>query len=403
MRSETVKYALKNLWERKSRTFLTALSIVIGIAAVFIFASFGLGLYSYVGDIAEQAGIDKFMVQGKGMSAPGLDDTFGLDESDLKAIEQAKGVTLVSGWYIKAAEVEKDRKKVYVFLSGVSDEKDQLELLDSMIGVDVNPGRQFRTGDKGRVVLGYNYAVPDKVFAKPYKLGDKITINGVKFDIIGFYESIGNPSDDSNVYMVYDDIKELFGDLKYGVVIGQVDDVEQMDKITERVEKNLRKNRGLAEGKEDFEVQSFQEAFAMFTDILNIVIGFIFLIVIISAIVASVNTANTMVTSVLERIREIGVMKSIGATNQNIRALFLFESSLIGTVGGIIGVALGWCIAALGGVILDQLGWGFLAPRFSVWIFVICILLSALVGAFSGLAPALYAAKQKPVDALRYE
>jgi len=403
MRTETIKYALKNLWERKSRTFLTALSIVIGIAAVFIFASFGVGLYSYVGEVAEQAGIDKFMVQGKGGSAPGVDTTFALEDKDLKAIDQSKGVIKTTGWYLKPGEIEKDRKKVFVYLSGIGTEQDDIELLESMIGVDIDPGRQFRKGDEGRVILGYNYQIPDKIFSKPYKLGDNIKINGEKFSIIGFYESIGNPADDSNVYLVEDDMKGMFDDLTYGVLIGQVDNVENMDKIVERVEKNLRKVRGLDEGKEDFSVQSFEEAFAMFTSILNIIIGFIFLIVIISAVVASVNTANTMVTSVLERIREIGVMKSIGATNQNIRSIFLFESSIIGATAGIIGVAIGWIFAGIGGLLLEQLGWGFLAPRFIPSIFIVCIGLAALVGTVSGLAPAIYASKQKPVDALRYE
>jgi len=257
--------------------------------------------------------------------------------------------------------------------------------------------------DSLKALLGYNYGVADKIFSKPYEVGDKIKVNGKKFNIIGFYESIGNPGDDSNVYLIKDDMEELYDDLSYGMIIAKVYNPQDMSNIVENTEKKLRKIRELEEGKEDFVVQSYEDALAMFTDVLNIVVGFIFLIVIISAVVASVNTANTMVTSVLERIREIGVMKSIGATNTNIRNIFLFESSIIGATAGIIGVAIGWAFAGLGGLMLKNLGWGFLAPSFTPAIFIGAIALATLVGTVSGMAPAIYAAKQKPVDALRYE
>jgi len=110
-----------------------------------------------------------------------------------------------------------------------------------------------------------------------------------------------------------------------------------------------------------------------------------------------------MVTSVLERIREIGVIKSIGAKNSEIFNIFLFESAFLGFVAGVIGVVLGSLISTIAGRTLDALGWGFLMPYQPIWLFVGGILFATVVGAVSGVMPAINASKLKPVDALRYE
>lgn len=401
---EIIKYAIENLIERKSRSFLTILSIMIGIAAIFIFASFGVGLYNYVNDIAQSSGIDKFMVQGAGMGAPGIDNTFKLEDKDFKAIERTKGIKQVSAWYMKPAEViQKDIRK-YVFVAGIRSDPADIKMLEDMMGVEIAQGRQLKDGDSGRVVLGNSYSEADALFPLAYKVGDKIEINQKKFDIIGFYGSVGNPQDDSNIYLLENDMKKLYGDdITYGVLIGSVTNVDKIDETIEAVKKNLRKVRNVEEGKEDFFIQTFADAIEMFSNVINIVVGFILLIVLISGFVASINTANTMVTSVLERVQEIGVMKAIGATNDKIKNIFLLESSILGLVAGIFGVLVGWGLSSFGGNILSNLGWDFLAPDFPIWLFAFCILLSSVVGAASGMFPALYASKQNVVDALRYE
>ena len=176
-----------------------------------------------------------------------------------------------------------------------------------------------------------------------------------------------------------------------------------MERVTKDIERNLRKERGLEEGKEDFYVQSFDDMIESYSTALNIVIGFIILIALISVFVSAVNTANTMITSVLERVKEIGVMKSIGAQNSEIFNIFLFESSFLGFVAGVLGVILGWAASFLGGKIIASLGYGFLQPYFPIWLFIACISFATLTGAVSGVIPAIKASKTNPVDALRYE
>ncbi|MEI6849688.1 MAG: FtsX-like permease family protein, partial [archaeon] len=120
-------------------------------------------------------------------------------------------------------------------------------------------------------------------------------------------------------------------------------------------------------------------------------------------VVSAVNTANTMITSVLERTREIGTMKAVGARNKEILKIFLFESSFLGFVAGVLGTLLGFDISFTIGTILKNLGWGFLQPGYPWYLFVGTIAFATLTGALSGIWPAYRASRLKTVEALRYE
>lgn len=405
MNLDTFKYALKNLYARKSRSFLTILSIFIGITTIFIFVSFGLGLYNYVNTLAGESGADKFIVYAKGGGAPGMDNTFKLEDKDLETIQKTKGVKEVTGIYVKAFQVESNGEQKFVFGMGVSGTIEDSKLLNEISQVKMDKGRDIKKGDTKKVVLGYNYQLEKKIFTKPLKLGDKITINGQKFQIIGFYGSIGTPQDDSNIYITDSDLKDFYPNtiISYGQIIGRVDNKNNIDSITNDVKKNLRHERGQKEGQEDFFVQTFQDLIDQFSTALNVIIGFIILIALISVVVSAVNTANTMITSVMERTKEIGIMKAIGAKNSTIRNIFLLESSLLGLIAGIFGVMIGALFASAAGSILKGLGWGFLSPQFSWQLFILLILFATFVGTISGVSTAIQASKQSPVDALRYE
>jgi len=395
---ESIKYSLRNLNQRKTRSAFTIISILAGIATIFIFVSFGLGLYEYIGEMSSASSADKVLIQPKGFG--GMDPTFSFSEGELRVVEQTSGVYEATGVYFKSAEVEKSEVKKYTYVIVYDPKK---PLIMSVFNIDIYTGRELQPGDRG-AVLGYNYLLPDKIFSKPYELNDNIIINGKKVKIVGFYEAVGNPSDDSQIYITNDFIQELYPNetLPYNWIVAKVD-VSNIERVTKDIERNLRKERGLEEGKEDFYVQSFDDMIESYSSALDIVIGFIILIALISVFVSAVNTANTMITSVLERVKEIGVMKSIGAQNSEIFAIFLFESSFLGFVAGVLGVILGWAASFLGGKIIASLGYGFLQPYFPIWLFIACISFATLTGAVSGVIPAIKASKTNPVDALRYE
>ncbi len=398
---ELIEYSFRGMMHRKVRNFLTILSIFLGIAVIFIFISFGAGLYNYVDQFASGSSADKITIMAKGSSAPGIDDTFTISKEDLEAIRQTSGVSDATALYAKAAEVLQDRITKYIFLIGYDPDK---PLIFELSSIKIAKGRQLEKGDENSVVLGYNYLLENKIFPRAYDLNNKITIQGKEFRIVGFFEPIGTPQDDSQIYMTLDAMENLYGSsLKgYGYVIAEVD-IDNIDSIVDAVERSLRRSRNLDIGKEDFFVQSLPDMIKTYSTVLNGIIGFVIFIALISVLVSAINTANTMITSVLERVKEIGVMKAIGAKNSDIFNLFLFESAFLGFVAGVLGVLAGWFASYSIGQLLKSLGWGFLSPYYSASLFVGLVLFATLTGAVSGAIPARNASKIRPVDALRYE
>jgi putative ABC transport system permease protein len=398
MTAESIKYSLKNLEKRKSRSFLTIFSIMIGIATIFIFISFGYGLYAYVNSLTTSSSLDKLLIQSKG-GVSGLDETFKLTDSDVRAVKNTAGVLDASGAYFKSAEIDFKNEKKYGLLFGYDPKK---PLVLEIFNIGIDKGRELRPGDTNVVVLGYNYELPKKIFTKPVELNDKVSIQGKDFKVIGFYKAIGNPSDDSQIYVSSDAVKEIYPNATFGWIIAKVD-IKSMNLTIDRVENSLRKERGLEKGKEDFYVQTFQDMINSYSKALNIIIAFVILIALISVLVSAVNTANTMITSVLERYKEIGIMKAIGARNSEILKIYLFESSFLGFVAGVAGVAFGFLLTLIAKYILISLGWSFLKPVYNFWTFFGCIIFATLTGAISGALPAIRASKIDPVKALRYE
>ena len=398
---ENLNYSLRNLEKNKTRSFLTVISVLIGIATIFIFLSFGLGLYNYINSFTSGTSADKITIQLKGSTVAGTDSPSNLTDSDLNAVKKTAGVYAVQGAYTSVGKVKKDNQIKYVFLFATDPEK---SLVIELSNLEIEKGRQLSNNDRGKVVLGYNYLVPNKIFEKPFELNQRIEINGKYFTIVGFFKKVGNPQDDSNIYINNKYLEEAFpNDTKsYSMIVARVDKTK-IDKVVDDVTKNLRESRGLEKGKEDFSVSSFEELLNSYTSSLNIVIGFIILIALISVVVSAINTANTMITSVLERTKEIGVMKSIGARNSEIFKLFLLESGILGLIAGILGVTLGFIFTTIAKSILLNLGWSFLAPYYSPWVFLGCIAFAVITGAISGIIPAMNAAKTNPVKALRYE
>ncbi|RMD45963.1 ABC transporter permease [Candidatus Pacearchaeota archaeon] len=398
---EVITYSIRNVFRKKTRSLLTIISIFIGIATIFIFVSFGLGLYNYVEGIVGSSAADKVIVQAKGIGAPGLDETFRLEEKDLRAVRKSRGVIEASGAYFKVADVSFRKEKKFAFVVGFDPKK---PLLFETMGLELEDGRLLKGTDSRKVILGHNYRVADKIFSQPIKLNDKLEIRGVEVRVVGFLKSVGNPQDDSNIYINEKDISKIFPDKNnsYGWIVARVEPKE-IDASIESIERRLRDVREQKKGEEDFFVKSFDELVSSYFKVLNIIVGFVILIALISVFVSAVNTANTMVTSVIERIREIGTIKAVGAKNSYVFWIFLFESGFLGLIGGILGVLVGFVISKSAGSLLKSLGWGFLFPSFPPSLFFGCIVFAVFTGAISGVMPAIRASRINVAEALRYE
>lgn len=401
MSRENIIYVLRNLKRRKIRTFLTSLSILIGITTIFIFVSFGLGLYNYINQLTSSSSADKLVVQPKGFGATGLfNRNVQLTDKDVKLIERISGVKEVSPLKFGVAEVLQGNEKKFSFILGYQPEK---PLIFEVSNIEIEKGRFLQKGEKKKVLLGYNFMIDNKIFPKKYEINQKIKINSEEMQIVGFLKEVGNPQDDSQIYIALDYFNDIFpNSTGYGWIIVKAD-LNQIYFVKEKIEDSLRREKDQKKGEETFFVQTFDDLIKTYTSVLNIIIGFVILIALVSVLVSAINTSNTMITSVLERYKEIGVMKSVGAKNFEILSIFLFESALIGFIAGILGVFFGWGLSYIGGEILKNLGWVFLKPFFSFWLFLGCVLFATLTGAISGVLPALRASKINPVNALRYE
>ncbi len=406
MIADLTEYIAKNIMHRFTRSFLTVLSVLIGIMAIFALISLGQGLSNYISQISQQIGADKLIAQPKGFGPPGSSSVF-LSKDDFDFIKKVNGVSEATPMIAKQVEVRKDENKKgkWVFAMSMSTIPSEQRLIDeSFGGIGILKGRNLKNGDKNKAALGYSYQFADKIFDKPLKLGDKIFINNRAFDVVGFYEEIGNPQDDSNVYITLDDAKSLFnvGD-EYGFIYIRSDKGVNPSELADKIEDKLRKKKGLKEGEEDFYVQTFEQLVETFNTVLIVLNAILALIAGISIAVAAVNITNTMYTAVIERTKEIGIMKSIGARNSSILFIFFIESGILGLIGGIIGIAFGYGLAKLGGFIAASSGYALLKPYFPWWLIVGCLAFSFFIGAASGFFPARAASRLKPVDALRYE
>ncbi len=399
---ELMEYSIRGLIHRKSRSLLTILSILIGITAIFILISFGIGLYNYVDQFSSESSANKITIMPKGFGGLGFEEEPFFTEEDVKAVKRVSGVYQTEILNYGVAELTQDRTKKYTFL--IAYDPDEPFMMAEISGIKLLEGRMLNSNDDNKVLVGYNYKIKNKIMPKAYELNDKIEIQGIDMRIVGFFEPIGNPQDDSQIYMTLSTFNELYPNRGegYNWIFAEID-ISKIDQIVEHLEDALRNSRDLDKGKEDFFVQSFDDLLETYGQVLRGISAFVILIALISVIVSAVNTSNTMITSVLERIREIGVMKSIGARNSEIMKIFLFEAGLLGFAAGVLGVSIGFLITETLRKIIFATGWSFISPAYPWTLFAGCILFATLTGALSGLVPAVKASKINPVKALRYE
>ena len=396
-----------NLRQRSLRSILTMIGIFIGVALVVALLSLGQGMQDAIVGQFSNLGANTLTVQaaGGGYGPPGSYQSVSIGEQDLKVIKRVQGISEAFGRIISSVKVEVDGEPDYGYIASIptNDPRAYDVALTIPTTLAVEKGRLIKSGDKYKVMVGNTLASKDQLVRK-LRVGDKILINGHKFDVVGVLEKTGNPQLDLVMWLPEDAAREVTGNTEsFGMIAAKVDKGFDVDTVKERVEKALRKERDVELGKEDFTVESSQDII----DALNTVIGavkwFLIGIAAISLLVGSVGITNTMYTSVMERTREIGIMKAIGAQNKDVLLLFLIESGLLGVLGGIIGIALGMGLAFLVAAIAQQaLGTSLIAAHVSVSILLSAIGGSFLVGAIAGITPARQAAKMQPVEALQY-
>jgi putative ABC transport system permease protein len=394
---DMIPYAIDNMRHRKMRSWLTMIGIFIGIAAVVALISLGQGLKTAINNQFEKLGTDKLYIQPKGGTGY-TPVTFS--STDLDVVKRAHGVLDADGIFFKTDKLTWKSKNFYTYIYSVP-LSDQNELWkETFYQQVITKGRELRKGDTFKVIVGPDLTT-DK-FDPPVEIGTKITIRDQVFDVVGVMEKMGDPTQDAGILMPEDTMREIYSEpTKVDAIGAKVAAGEDIYKVSDRVTKDLRRSRNLKEGKEDFLVQTPDDILQIFNTILDIVIGVLVGIAAISLIVGGIGIMNTMYTAVLERTREIGIMKSIGARNRDIFVIFLIESGLLGLLGGAIGVLLGMGTSKLVEFIVGiMLGPNYLSITFQPWLIFGALAFSFIVGSVSGVTPAWQASRMHPVDAL---
>ncbi|MBI2653516.1 ABC transporter permease [Candidatus Woesearchaeota archaeon] len=403
------KVGISNLLHRKMRSWLTMVGIFIGIAAVVGLISLGQGMKEAIGNVFLNIGADKLVIQAKSglqfAGPPGSSAASNLTTHDMDVIRRVKGVDKVGARLIKPAKIEFNNEVKFYFAASMPDDEEGRELITEVNRYEPEAGRLLKKGDKFEAFIGNNVANKG-LFKKKIELGNKIKINDVEFKVVGILKKSGNPQQDRVVIVPEDTLREVLkiDKKKVDVIAVNVQKGVDVNKVAEDIEKAMRRDRDLELGKEDFQVSTPQQILEVLDTILTMVEIVLIGIAAISLVVGGIGIANTMYTSVIERTKEIGVMKSVGAQNKDILLIFLIESGLLGLAGGAIGIALGIGLSKLVEFAAFKfLGTSLIKAFFPWYLIVGALLFSFLIGTMSGLLPARQAASLKPVDALRYE
>lgn len=400
MLSDYLKLALNNLLRRKVRTFLTVLGILIGIAAVVSLVSLGEGFSNSVDNQFNMIGADKIIISVNNMLTS-FTNPFTTDS--VTKIKKVSGVSDVSYLITGIAPVTYKNTTQNVFIGAYPLDSSR-RIIESMNNLKINSGRQLREHNDYDIIVGCDYPKSTNIFSHSITVGNKLEIAGNKYTIVGVLDCIGDKLDDTAVMMTVPSAREILGlPNQVSTIIVKVSDKNDLNAIANRIEKLLFRLRNQNNNTKDFTIQTPQEMLKQFNEIFSIVQLVVLGIAAISLFVGIVGIMNTMYTSVIERTSEIGIMKAIGARNSNILLIFLFESGIIGLIGGSLGLLTGFGMSKLIEVLLASSSseTSLLTPVFSQLLIFGSFGLSFIFGIIGGIFPARRAAMLKPVDAIR--
>ncbi len=408
---DSVKFALNNLITRGLRSWLTVIGVVIGVATIVAIVSVGQGMQEVISSQLGALGADQIYVMAgsafKGGFLQSAKEPGELTDKDLENVKAVEGVLYVAPDIVGFVDVTYLDETKRLYLLGT--DENWIKVREA--SVRMMEGRFLEKGDRGVAVLGYRVA--KKTFDKEIPLGSQIKVENKTFKVIGIMEEIGGlagANEDESVYLSLEDAEPYagaFGVDNYYAFEVRVEP-ERTDEIAEKIKEKLMITRHVTEDNIDFSIYTPKMITKVVLNIMGTINLFVYGIAAISLLVGAVGIANTMFTSVTERTRQIGILKALGMTNNDVMNLFLIESAFIGLVGGIIGLFVGFVISGIIGLIPSF----FLASSriagasivsISPWLVIFSLVFSTIIGILSGIFPARRAAGLEPVEALRYE
>ncbi|MBI4140240.1 ABC transporter permease [Candidatus Woesearchaeota archaeon] len=397
--------AFGNLTKRFLRTSLTMIGIFIGVAAVVALVSLGQGMQEAINAQFATVGTDKIIIQGAsaGFGPPGQNTAGNVGKHDLQIVKNTQGVMRAAGRLLKQSTVDYAKETQTIFTASLPETQEERNLVIEANNLKIAQGRMLKQGEKKHILVGNNLWTKTGRFPKKIELGTKLKINSINFEVAGLLEKIGSGRDDM-IIMNEEDMREMLAQPEqYSALFAQTIQGEEPSKVADKITRSLRRDRHQKEGFEDFTVQTSENLIASVNTIIGVVQAVFAGIAAISLLVGGIGIMNTMYTSVLERTKDIGVMKAIGARNKDIFMLFLIESGLLGMSGGTVGIITGAGMSKIVEILASETIGSLLKATFPWQLIAGTLTFTFIIGAVSGIMPARQASKMQPAEALRYD
>ncbi|PZV18898.1 MAG: ABC transporter substrate-binding protein [Pseudanabaena sp.] len=408
--SQILIMSVETLWGNKLRTGLTMLGVIIGIASVIAITSIGQGVQKQTELTIQELGTNVMLVQAGAARTGGISQGQGsastLTWEDAKAIaKQVPAAKLVTAYLQRGSiQVVRGNTNISTILVGADLN------LPHIRNIQVQEGLYFNQSDldAAKPVAFLGSEVRDQLFKSGEKvIGAELRIRGKRYTVVGVAESkgtMGGQSMDDVIYIPLTNMSaQIVGNNALtGVAINgfwvEASDPDQLNSAQFQVTNILRlRHRIRPPKRDDFQITNLVDIISTFSTVMGYLTLMVGAIAGISLVVGGIGIANIMLVSVMERTREIGIRKAVGATGRDILRQFLTESILISTIGGVIGVGFGVGLAFGAATIFN---FPFIVPLWSIGT---GFTLSLIVGILAGGIPARNAAKLDPIVALHNE
>jgi putative ABC transport system permease protein len=433
---DILKLSLNSLTHRGLRSWLTILGIIIGVAVVIAMLSIGAGMSQSMKTQLSSFGADVITVSagrtraqgpeggfaGRFQPGEGFSQTAGssssssssststpkLTDKDITTILTAQGVESVSGIISGRTSAQYLAQTITITVEGVDP-----TAWNTMTTSKLESGRFLEVGDGTSVLIGNNVA--HEIFGTNLTENSPIKIGEKTYNVIGILQQSGTGGfggDDRSIFMTLAAARNVVTGLdsdQYSSIQVKVTNTNLVDQIIQNIDSVLYTSRMVTSDTADFTVTSPTAMLQTIQSTMATLTFFLTGIAAISLLVGAIGIANTMFMSVMERTRLIGILKSIGTKNSEIMKLFLAESGIIGLMGGLLGVFLGFIVVGIiSNVGISIMGMGRMGTSTSLAVvtpdlILFALLFSTIIGIVSGLIPARKAAKLQIVEAMRSE